>query len=55
MASVDQSKLDNAMVSAMVDEAEIWARRVKLLEAGDLKVCRFHALKKPSDKLLSDW
>jgi SAM-dependent methyltransferase len=55
MASVDHSKLDNAMVSAMVDEAEVWARRVKLLESGDLKVCRFHALKKTSDRLLSDW
>lgn len=55
MASVNHDGLDNASISAMVDEAELWTRRVKLLESGDLKVCRIHALKKMRDSLLSDW
>lgn len=33
---------------ALVDEVELWARRMKALEAGDLKVIRIHALKHDS-------
>lgn len=54
MANVNHDGLDNASISAMVDEAELWTRRVKLLESGDLKVCLIHALKKPRESLLSD-
>jgi len=55
MAGVNRSDLDNASVSAMVEEAELWARRVKLLESGDLKVYRVHAIKIQAANLLSDW
>lgn len=55
MTGVNRSELDNASVSAMVEEAELWAHRVKLLESNDLKVYRIHAIKKQSAKLLSDW
>lgn len=55
MASVDHAGLDNASVSAMIEEAELWTRRVKLLESGDLKAYRIHAIKKQRANLLSDW
>lgn len=41
----DRSDADPALLQASADEAELWARRVKLLEAGLLKVCRFHVVK----------
>lgn len=55
MAGVNRSDLDNESISAMVEEAELWTRRVKLLESNDLKVYRIHAIKKQPVKLLSDW
>jgi cyclopropane fatty-acyl-phospholipid synthase-like methyltransferase len=36
-------------------EAELWMRRLKVLESGQVKMYRFHALKKSEGKLLSDW
>jgi ubiquinone/menaquinone biosynthesis C-methylase UbiE len=54
MAGVNRSDLDNESVSAMVEEAELWARRVKVMESNDLKVCRFYAIKSQSADLLSD-
>jgi SAM-dependent methyltransferase len=55
MSRVDQASLDAATSSALVNEVEIWTRRVKLMEAGDLKVCRILAVKSQSKRLLSDW
>ena len=34
---------------ALVDEVELWARRAQAIEAGDLKACRIHALKRDAD------
>lgn len=48
MAQVQMAGLDHELLGALVDEAEIWARRVELLDSGDLKVCRIHVLKKTS-------
>ena len=31
---------------ALVDEVELWTRRVQAIDSGDLKVCRIHAFKK---------
>ena len=36
-------------------EAELWMRRLKVLESGELKMYRFHALKKNEGRLLADW
>ena len=36
-------------------EAELWMRRLKVLETGELRIYRFHALKKSEGKLLADW
>ena len=41
--------------AALVAEVELWARRVQAIEAGDLKVCRIHALKRDTDRLMSSW
>ena len=40
---------------ALVDEVELWTRRIQAIESGDLRVCRVHALKKDTDRLLSSW
>ena len=55
MARVDQATLDSETGSVLVDEVELWTRRVKLMKAGDLVVCRILGVKKPRDGLLADW
>lgn len=40
---------------ALGDEVELWARRMQAIEAGDLKVCRIHVLKRNTDMLMADW
>ena len=55
MANVNRADLDSASASAVIGEAELWARRVKLLDSKDLKVCRIHAIKSRNANLLSDW
>lgn len=44
-----------AAAPALVDEIELWTHRIKAIESGDLKVYRFHALKKDTDRLMSSW
>jgi cyclopropane fatty-acyl-phospholipid synthase-like methyltransferase len=36
-------------------EAELWMKRLKVLETGSVKLYRFHALKKNEGRLLADW
>lgn len=68
LAGLQHSKPDRAAMIEILDEFAIWARRVKLMESGDLRVCRIHAGKrpppkaapkkppgKPTIKLLSNW
>ncbi|HEY5598091.1 MAG TPA: methyltransferase domain-containing protein [Kiloniellales bacterium] len=40
---------------ALTDEVELWARRMHAIEAGDLKLCRIHVLKRDTDRLMADW
>ncbi len=40
---------------ALVDEVELWTRRIQAIDAGDLKVCRVHAIKKDTERMMSDW
>ncbi|MEQ8356631.1 MAG: methyltransferase domain-containing protein [Kiloniellaceae bacterium] len=47
--------LDKDTSAAVTDAVELWARRTKAIDAGALKICRFHALKKDAEKMLSDW
>jgi len=46
---------DKRLAAALVEEVELWTRRVQALESGDLRVCRIYALKKSRGNLLSDW
>ncbi len=41
--------------SALVDEVELWTRRIQAIDSGDLKVCRIHAFKKDGGLMMSDW
>ncbi|RMD63872.1 MAG: methyltransferase domain-containing protein [Alphaproteobacteria bacterium] len=43
------------MATALLEEADLWARRMALFDAGELKVCRFHVLKRDTKRLLSSW
>ncbi len=40
---------------ALVDEVELWTRRVQAIDSGDLKVCRIHAFKKDTGLMMSNW
>ena len=55
MAGVDQAALDQEATSALVNEVKFWTRRVKVMEAGDLRAFRILGLKKQREGLLSDW
>ena len=46
---------DKRLAPALVEEVELWTRRVQALESGDLRLYRFYALKKTRSNLLSDW
>ena len=39
----------------LVDEVELWTRRIQAIDSGDLKVCRIHAYKKVGGLTMSDW
>jgi len=39
----------------LVDEVELWTRRIQAIDSGDLKVCRIHAFKKNAGLMMSDW
>ncbi len=54
LASASHSGVNEEMAATLVAEAELWARRAKVLESGDLRVCRIYGLKKQGN-LLSDW
>ena len=41
--------------AALVHEVELWTRRMRALESGDLRHCRIYARRKSSSNLLSDW
>ncbi len=51
--------IDRRLGEALIAEAELWARRVTVLESGDLRVFRFYARKLEMDndgvRTMSDW
>jgi cyclopropane fatty-acyl-phospholipid synthase-like methyltransferase len=49
------SGISQELAPALVDEVEIWTRRMQAIDSGELKVCRIHAFKPDTDKTLSDW
>lgn len=55
LSSLKGRELDPPTSHAISEAVELWTRRTRAIEAGVLKLCRFHALKKNAEKLLSDW
>ena len=47
--------LEDDLARALVDEVEIWTRRMHAMEQGQLRVYRFHVLKRNTESLMSDW
>ncbi len=50
---LDRAGLDRRTAEIVVEEAELWTRRARLLKAGDLQVCCIHATKAGGDRRLS--
>ena len=39
----------------LLDKAKLWTSRMAALRASDIRIYRFHAIKKPTQKLMSNW
>lgn len=55
MSTLNQEASNPRTSAALVHEVELWTRRTRALEAGDLRHCRIFARRKASANLLSDW
>ncbi len=44
--ATQEGGVDVKTAPALVDEVELWTRRIQAIDSGDLKVCRIHAFKK---------
>lgn len=55
MLSIKSDGIDEELSSVLVKEVELWTRRMQLLEADELHVCRFHVVKKDTNRLMADW
>jgi len=55
LSELKGKSLDKDTSQAINDAVELWTRRTQAIDAGALKICRFHALKKEAEKMLSDW
>ncbi len=53
--STGPGSVGNEFAPALVDEVELWTRRIQAIDSGDLKVCRVHAFKKEMGGMMSDW
>jgi cyclopropane fatty-acyl-phospholipid synthase-like methyltransferase len=53
--SLQRKGISPGMAPALVDEVEIWSRRIQAIETGDLRIMRFHVIKKDTEALMSDW
>ncbi len=53
--STPRGSISEEAAPTLVDEVELWTRRIQAIDSGDLKVCRVHAFKKEKEKMMSDW
>ena len=53
--STQRGSIGEEAAPALVDEVELWTRRIQAIDSGDLKVCRVHAFKKEMGGMMSDW
>ncbi len=54
-ASTRPGSVGSEAAPALVDEVELWTRRIQAIDSGDLKVCRVHAFKPDTGLMMSDW
>ncbi|NIA69082.1 methyltransferase domain-containing protein [Pelagibius litoralis] len=55
LSSLRGRQMDKSTSDAVEEAVELWTRRTKAIDSGALRLCRFHALKKEGEKMLSDW
>jgi ubiquinone/menaquinone biosynthesis C-methylase UbiE len=55
LSGLQGKSVDNETSQAITSAVELWTRRTRAIDAGALRICRFHALKKEAEKMLSDW
>lgn len=55
LSSLKGKSVDKDTSAAITAAVELWTRRTRAIDAGALRICRFHALKKDAEKMLSDW
>ncbi|HEY9548890.1 MAG TPA: methyltransferase domain-containing protein [Kiloniellaceae bacterium] len=55
LSSMKGKTVDKDTAAAVTTAVELWTRRTRAIDAGALRICRFHALKKEAEKMLSDW
>lgn len=53
--AVSETELDPEVAACLVQEADLWTRRIAAFNSGLLRVYRIYARKKAVDKMLSDW
>lgn len=46
LSSAKRGGIDDELAEALIEQVELWTRKVEAIDAGDLKVCRVHAFKK---------
>jgi ubiquinone/menaquinone biosynthesis C-methylase UbiE len=55
LSSLKGKSVDKMTSEAVTQAVELWTRRTKAIDSGALRICRFYALKKEAEKMLSDW
>jgi SAM-dependent methyltransferase len=55
LGNLGGGEVDKRLAPLLVEEVELWTRRIKALESGDLRVCRIYAIRKGVGRLMSDW
>jgi ubiquinone/menaquinone biosynthesis C-methylase UbiE len=55
LSGLKGKRLERDASTAINAAVELWTRRTQAIDAGALRICRFHALKKEAERMLSDW
>src|SRR3546814_18151939 len=55
LSSLKGKRVDKDTSAAIDTAVEPWTRRTRAIDAGALRICRFHALKQEAERMLSDW
>ncbi len=53
--AASKTGIPDEIAPALVDEVEIWSRRMQAIDSGGVKVYRLHVIKADADALMSDW